>query len=198
MLHNIDGRGSPPRRRSTGAGGFRNAFFSVFSQLYDPPGILIMMREVGVTNQSIYLPSSTTAQWLIAPIGDLSWGWRLGCVQGSFCSGGPALPVARRTRGAARRAHAPEWSPPAGIRWEGAGWCGPIIKPAKHLQPTRVGQTLTEAGPGCAQIDDSTPPPRSPDATSPCAPERILTCVQHCGGVLLKRPPSLGTSCMGG
>ena len=30
---------------------------------------------------------------------------------------GPALPVARRTRGAARRAHTPEWSAPAGIRW---------------------------------------------------------------------------------
>jgi hypothetical protein len=66
---------------------------------------------------------------------------------------GRPLPVGRRTRGAARRAHAAEWSTPAGIRWEGAGWCGPIIKPATHLQPTRVGQTLTEAGPGCARID---------------------------------------------
>jgi hypothetical protein len=104
-----------------------------------------------------------------------------------------------RSRGAARRAHAPEWSTLADTRWEGSGWCGPIIKPAKHLQPTRVGQTSTETGPGCARIDDSTPPPRSPDTTSPCGPERILTCVQQCGGgltVFVKRPPSLGTSCM--
>src|SRR5271156_3409274 len=81
-LHNIDGLGSPPRRRSTGCRRLSERIFSVFSQLYDPPGILIMMREVGVTNRSIYLPSSTTAQWLIAPIGDLSWGWRIGCVPG--------------------------------------------------------------------------------------------------------------------
>ena len=84
------------------------------------------------------------------------------------------VPVARGARDAARRGHAPEWSTPNGIRSEGAGWCGPIIMPAKHLQPMRVGQKVDEAGPGCAQFDDSVPVARSPDATSPCAPERII------------------------
>src|SRR3984885_4668209 len=66
-LHNIDGLGSPPQRRSTGDGGFCRSSFSVFSQLCDPPEILIMMREVHIPNRSIYLSSSTTVQWLIAP-----------------------------------------------------------------------------------------------------------------------------------
>jgi hypothetical protein len=72
---------------------------------------------------------------------------------------------------------------------------------SKAFTATRVGQTLAGPGPDCAQIDDSAPPPRSPDTTRPCAPEGILTWVQQCAGVstvLVKRQPSLGTSCMGG
>jgi hypothetical protein len=83
-----------------------------------------MMCEVHATNRSISLPSSTARQLSIALTGDLSWGWRMGCGQGSFFgsesagarrTADPVAPVVVRARRVV--VHPPD--PPEGAR---AGW----------------------------------------------------------------------------
>src|ERR1700753_1812640 len=143
------------------------------------------------------LQRSTIAQWLITSSEDISCRWRKGCAQGFIMwrragLAGRAAPLAAPTRRSGLR-------PPV-LAGRTPGGLGQIASQKSIYSQPELARSSPRAAPGCAQIHDLAPPCREPGTRRPCTTARILTWVQQPGGVsivLVKRPASLGTSCIG-